>query len=365
MVLRKLPRNPALDGLDLFRRLDLGAGSQPLGEPNRVDLVVDSIRSTLVDQLNTPTVVRGWRAQALFASLVAALDGCDLMTMVDIGEIYADGDNVKAPDFFLHLRDGRRILVDVKDVDLAEPDLDLAIKFGASEVSRMRRFGDLYGADVFIALYFQGFPLWSLVPLNALVAGPGGGYRITVKQALLANQVAILGDRSIGIEPPLECVFLPDEEEPHEVDENGHAPFTIGAVEMYAGGQKIKSEAGQRIVWFLMLNGSWDQREVAETEDGKLVALRWIAEPIEPTGQGFEIVGALSSLYSRQFEDATSQDGEFVALDLEIRPGTLVALIPHDYDSDDPPLLRLELKPATHWRQPWSTESQSSRRAHP
>jgi hypothetical protein len=186
MVLSKLPRNAAMDGVDLYRRLDETGQTSDLADPTRVDKVVDEIRESLLKDLSRPSTVRGWRAQSLFASLVAALDECDLMTLVDTGDIYFEGPSVKPSDYFLHLRSGERILVDVKSVDLRTNDpLEMPIKFGAAEVERMRRFGELFGAEVYLALYFPSLPMWTLVQLSDLRPGPGGGLRILVRDSMM------------------------------------------------------------------------------------------------------------------------------------------------------------------------------------
>jgi hypothetical protein len=48
-------------------------------------------------------------------------------------------------------------------------------------------------------------------------------------------------------------------------------------------------------------------------------------------------------MYSKLFEfDTTGPDGLATALDLDIAPGTLTTLIPHDYASVELPIARLK-----------------------
>jgi hypothetical protein len=347
VVLEKLPRNAAMDGVDLFRRLDPPGGKTLIGEQERIDAVLGEVKSNLLADLAVPSTVRGWRAQALFASLVAALDECELMTFVDTGDVYYDGPSVKPPDYFLCLRSGKKILVDVKAVELRSEDpLEMPIKFGAAEVDRMRRFGDLFGAEVFLAFYYPMMPLWSLIPLSELVAGPGGGYRMTVKESILRNQIALLGDLAIGTLPSLECIIRPDTSQPHVVDGSGELTFAVGSIEYRLDGSLVTSDEGRRVLNFLMLYGGWEDIEEPVLNGDELVELRFTARPPEDTGQGFEIVGSLSSMYSRMFESSTSSSLGITALDMPIAPGSLISLIPHDYDVPDMPLWRLHLSPA-------------------
>jgi hypothetical protein len=348
MVLEKLPRNAAMDGVDLYRRLDQSGQSGGLADPARVDAVLNEVRKSLLSDLGTESTIRGWRAQALFASLVAALDACDLMTLVDTGDIYFEGASVKPADYFLHLRSGERILVDVKSIVLREEDpLAMPVKFGKTEVERMRRFGELFGADVYLALYYPTIPMWTLIKLDDLRPGPGGGPRILVRDTFMQNRIALLGDIHIGTAGPLELVLRPDPESPNSVDDDGQAHFAVGAVELRAGGRILASGEAQRLAFFLMQYGGWEVEERPVVDNHSLIELRYVAEPVEDTAQGFEIVGALSSMYSRLFESSTTGPSGMTALDIDVRPGMLVSLVPHDYESTELPLWRLQLQPAS------------------
>ncbi|MCL2090161.1 MAG: hypothetical protein FWH11_02855 [Micrococcales bacterium] len=341
-----MKRVPTLDGLDLYRRIDSPRTDQAVNDPERVDAVVKELRQGVTEALATPTTVQGWRAQALFASMVVALDGCTMMTQVDLGEIFADGDPVKAPDFFLHLRDGRRILVDVKSLPKSIKD---PVKFTKSEVARLRRFGELYGAEVHLALYFSSMSMWLLISIDDLSPGPGGGLRITMEKALMRNDMAAISDWTIGVEPPLELVLHPDPSSENRITEDGRAEFRVGSVEVRAGGRRVYTKEDQQIVWFLMMYGKWSQSEHLRIEGSKLVSLTWRAEPEERENldQRFELVGSLASMYTQFFEIGTRGDAGIIGLDLPTEPGAMISLIPHDYHSDDLPLWRFRIAPRT------------------
>lgn len=352
MVLKKLPRNAAMDGVDLYRRIDVPTEGSGLSDPARIEAFVTELRTNLMQSLSTPSTVDGWRAQALFASLVAALDECDLMTLVDTGEIYYADESVKAPDYFLHLRSGRRILADVKNVDLRHDDpLEMPIKFSSSEVARLRAFGDRFGAEVFLALYIPAMATWSLVDLADLVDGPGGGKRITIHQALLRNQLALLGDRYVGTAYPLEFVLRGDLSEPTtpEINEDGHhtVQFRVSSVELLAGGVPITDPQERRILHFFMLYGPWNEEEFPPLINGELVEVRWRFTPDETHDGGKELLGTLASMYSRMFEYQTTSDIGPLALDIDVEPGTLITLIPHDFDFEAAtlPLILLAASP--------------------
>lgn len=349
MVLKKLSRNPAMEAVDLFRRLDTGRSDLLLSEPSRSDTVINEITTALRDALATSSTVDGWRAQSMFASLVAALDECDLMTTVDMGEIYFDGDSVKAPDFFLHLRDGRRLLVDVKNVSQTSSNFDAPITFSQSEVARLSRFANHYGAELHLALFMPGMRSWSLVSMTDLDRGPGGGYRIRPSQALMRSHMSDLGDVMLGTISPLELrVTFPTPVPPAEysissIPENS-------TIEYFVGGQQISVPAEQRLVIFMTLFGGWEVTDSPVAIDGTVGSVSVKATPLEPTGQGFDVVGTLSGMYASYFDSGTRSPRGITALDPMLAPGTLATLLPRDYEPKEVPLWRFIITANTFGR---------------
>ena len=96
-----------------------------------------------------------------------------------------------------------------------------------------------------------------------------------------------------------------------------------------------------------MLYGGWEVEELPSLDGDQLAELRYVAQAVEDTGQGFETIGSLSSMYSRLFESSTTGPAGTTALDISVRPGMLVSLVPHDYTSSELPLWRLHLQPAS------------------
>jgi hypothetical protein len=297
--MKKLKRNASLDGLDLFRRLDVPVRESLAESDARIDTVILEIRDSLVKSLKTPSTVRGWRAQALFASMVVALDGCEMLTMIDSGDIYHDGESVKPADYFLSLRDGRRLIVDVKEFALSQR-LESRSKLSASEYRRLVRFAELMGAELYIASYVSSACLWLLLPISAYV------------------------------------------------DEEGRATLMIGAMQWFAGGRRITGDAEQKIAHFLMMHGGWEEEATPDIDDRSLKSIRFsCAPPHSSPGQSMEGIGSLSQLYSRMFEGQTTAPSGVIALDADVVPGAMNLLIAHDYTSSELPLVRLVQELAT------------------
>lgn len=97
MTMKKLPRQSArLGSLSLFAAVDApqpGAGG--IADPRRVQAALDTVRVGLEEALATESTLHGWRTQNLFAAVVVALDGCELLKEEDEGVAFYDGEKIK------------------------------------------------------------------------------------------------------------------------------------------------------------------------------------------------------------------------------------------------------------------------------
>lgn len=97
-----------------------------------------------------------------------------------------------------------------------------------------------------------------------------------------------------------------------------------------------------------MLYGRWNVDEAeAEIADNQLVAIRYAAEPEEPhPGQGFEFLGSMSEMISRNFLALTSSDeGSVERFSPKSESISLSLMIPEDYKGTALPLWRFTLQP--------------------
>lgn len=327
-MLEPLKRNALdLETLQLFRRV-LGADGD-LNSPDVIDAFVEKLRTSLVGMRDRPTVVRGIRAQAAFAQLVVALDGCQMMLTVDAGDIYADG-HLSSGDFLLVLRNGRRLLIEVKSVGV-QTGSDGKVKLDKSQWKALRgkdvaglcRTASLLNAEPFYAAHFELLNIWTLVGAAELTPRGTNHFRLTLTDDLLRNQLNLLGDRSVGVVAPIEVVFHPAPgEEPKQQAGSADiiAPFKPGQREIRVGGVVVSDQDDFEFAMFLAIYGGWRQEFRQTVRDGRIVDFRVVASPEEPApGQPFQILGALSHMYSRYFF-AEVEDGSGAASVLDIAP---------------------------------------------
>jgi hypothetical protein len=350
MTLKRLGRKPAtLGALNLFAALDASDAADLVNDPARIDAAMAMIRDGLEDALSTQSTVHGWRVQNLFAATVVALDGCVLLKEEDEGTAFYDGEKIKVPDWRVTLRDGRRLLVEVRGLPPSKLTNDFTMSAG--EVTGLRRYGELTDTEVYVAIFWASFGLWALVPLDALTVNSVGRLAIGFEDAMKRSRMVDLGDRMLGLRPPLSLRLIPDATAENTVTESGEANFTIGAVELWCGGNQMETDEERKLVWFLLMTAPWDGDQHAELTSDE-TAVEWVSFDVAPEspahpGQDFEIIAPLSRLYSRLYNMLTMGENGVTALTVDADPGQLVRLIPLNLESERLPLWHFLVEPAS------------------
>jgi hypothetical protein len=207
------------------------------GHPDDAESVrqfISQLQAALTDAVNNPSRLGGIRGQALVANLVVALNECQMMLTVDAGDIYADGP-LSSGDFLPILRDGRRLLVELKTV-ASKPArggrggvrASGRRKLSAKEVDGPARTAALLDAAPYYAV-FEVAALWAVVRLDNLTkVKRGTGYELVLEDVMVNSHLSILGDRWIGLVPPIEVVIHPNPDDAPPADRfDGSAEITI------------------------------------------------------------------------------------------------------------------------------------------
>lgn len=142
--------------------------------------------------------------------------------------------------------------------------------------------------------------------------------------------------------------FLPDPVQPNSVGDDGQADFTVGAVELWCGGNRMETDKERSLIWFLAQAVGWEGSQYERlSADGRQV--EWVSFDLEPAeqlpGQGFALVGSLSELYSRLYNMLTVGPSGVTALGIDADPGQLVRLVAVDLQSERLPLWHLRVRP--------------------
>lgn len=335
------------ESLDLFDALGRKSGYR-IGDPADSERFVSDVRAALNRANTTPIILHGRRAEAMFGFVVASLHGCKLIRQEDVGDVYSADDTIATPDYRLVLNSGEEFFVEVKNCNNTNPERP--IRFRSDYISALERYAAIFGTSVKVAIYWSRWHIWTLISVQHLPV-VGNDRAVNLLKALQINEMASLGDFSIGTLPPLKIRILTDPTKPHAVSEFSPASsdieFTIGEVKFYCGESRIEDAREKSIAFYLMMHGKWTEKEpVADIQDGELKAIDFVKVPDEfNAGQGFAIVGEVSSMISDAYADLTVGGGGIHRLTPPLEPGSLGIVIDPNYKGTHLPLWRIHLKP--------------------
>jgi hypothetical protein len=294
--------------------------------PEALEGFLGRIKESMVSTLGSDTFIHGHHTQALFESLMVSLGGMKLLKREDAGEIFSDEDELKIPDYRIVLPDRRHLLVEVKNHYQSDP-FDDPVILSERYVRSIRRYAELMNAPLRFAIFWVRWNAWTLVTPDAFNL-TGRGHELTFTPAMMNNDMSILGDKAVGTVPPLEMRVTTDPAQPRTVEPDGNVHFTIGGIKLFSGDTEITDKIEQNIALYLMLYGKWVMEGEAEAKiaKGEFEYAEATVRPAEPAdqGQGFEIIGSLSGMYSAFYRQSTvSEEGRIGQVRLEAVPGQL------------------------------------------
>ena len=341
----------------------VGAG---LRDTERLDEFLARARASLEHSIATPSRMHGLRAQTLFRATLVALGQFRLLIEEDAGDPYYNDDigRLAPPDFRVVDSAGETLLVEVKSVKLNGPLKPFGVR--KSDVEAWRRWGELTGTPVSLALWWAIPGRWTLVSLDHL-RPRGSKLEIDLPRAIAADEMSRFGDCLLGTKPPL--IFRVHCEQEGPIDaKTGEASVRITDTEMLVDGRKLIDEFERRIAWVFFRFGGWEiERELQHGSGDDVTAIDLVARPLDSgdarqAQQDFASVGMLSSLYAALFNEATlSPEGEVDQLEHRPEPGELADLIPDDFwDRPDRvlPLWRFNIQPRSPEKLQASSEPQ-------
>ncbi|MEU3290440.1 hypothetical protein [Streptomyces longwoodensis] len=326
-------------GLEVMSLIELALpspdGQKLLSDRHREG--VTAISDALGESLGSISRLQGWQTQYAFEAVVVALGSVRLIKTEDSGLFYfddADGD-LQPPDFRIVLKDGTQLLIEVKNV---APN-GLETKVRAKDMAATRNYARATGGRLLYAHFWSRMGMWTLVD-PSVFNRVDSQQRLSFIDAVKANEMqSLLGDGMLASKPPLTfSVKMKPEEE--KLAGGDWRALTIGGVELRSAGRVITDPDEQRLAWFLVWHGDWDETTETHVDDqGRVERVDFIYGPeTDDDGarqiaeQGFAFFGPLSKLYTLRFLDAiTTDEGGIRALREEPEPALLAQLVPEDY----------------------------------
>ena len=340
----KHPLDRSFSGV--FRALDeFGrAKGYSISDGNGARKFVEEIGAWLCAHQKDPKMIHGFRIQGMFAYVAAALGHCEIITEEDSGEFYSSLEHLKRPDFRLLTIGNAEFFVEVKNFKQPKPFKEFRLKRKYAE--QILAYAEAFKKPLYFAIYWASWRVWTLNPLSCFSEG-SNGFVLRLEDAVKSNHMNVLGDALIGIPKSLVLRFFTNPTEPRTEGVDGTTPFTISRVEYHTGGRMITDPTEQKLAWFFLQFGHWDElTHPAEIKDGELVSFDFA--PTRYGGnpeQEFQLIGSLSTMISLQYNRFTVDDGAVNRLIPNIVPEKLGVRIASDYKGEVLKLWRFSLVP--------------------
>lgn len=324
------------DILDQFAKFGL-AHKLSLREPDTASAFVKHAGAEVERALADPALLHGQRAEAMFEALAVSLGDFTLIKREDTGFVFPD-EGFAVPDFRVVLNSGEQWLIEVKNVYEENPGEQRRRLMNSDYRRRLEAYSAATGAQLRLAVFWARWGLWTLVSPEKLV-NEDGDLVLDMFQAMKANEMAAIGDRSVGTKSPLLLRLIPDPENTSPIGEDGSVQITIGSVEVYCGEKEIVDPVEKEIVWIFMQHGEWEETgPEAEVEGNILKAIQFRWEPQQHSEEGFDMIGSLSRMFSRHYAEATVENREVVQVRAPHRPEWLAPILSIDIQRAKLPL---------------------------
>jgi len=249
----------------------------------------------------------GLRTQLMFAFIVNSLRSTIAINEEDSGLFFSVHEDISRPDFRIKTAD-REFLVEVKNLNqknYAEPFV-----IAKDYLDKKRKYAEMFGLPLFFAVYWSRMKAWTLLSEETF-SGTDEKFELPFPMAIMKNQMNVLGDAMLGLIPPIGLRLYFDQDRTSEIDDDGNSNVVVEAAKMFSGTTELKDQKSGEVLWHLLQYGDWSEySQPAKIKENKLVEMMFESHPLERANpdQDFEIIGALSSILSRQYNDLTTEN---------------------------------------------------------
>jgi hypothetical protein len=311
-----------------------------------VDAFFADLREGLETSLANPARIHGWHVQGMFGEVLRALGHCALIKEEDQGSAWSSG-GVVLPDYRIVLPEGENLVIEVKN---HHAPIQRPFRMAYSRLEALQRYAGLVKARPMFAVFFSRMGHWTLVDPSRFTK-VGNRAVLEFAEALIENEMALVGDLTIGTRPPLVLSLRIDQETSEfarNEDGTRSGVVTIRGVEVRSGEEMLVDPDDQALAMYLMMFGRWEERMDSIFNGDRLVSVDFFHEPVEwDERQCFAFVGSLSEFYSREFFLQTMPDGTIQRLAAELDSGESGFRLAQRHPSGRLPLWRFKLQPRT------------------
>jgi hypothetical protein len=316
-----------------------------LNDPGLVERFLADAAGRLKAALADPTLLHGARTERMFEATVLTLGRFRLFKTEDVGRVHA-ATPLRAADYRVVLDDGDQWLVEVKNVRCENPQKQRTT-MSAAYLASLQAYADAVGAPLRLALYWSRWNLWTVIVPDRF-RRPDGGLRVTMMEAVMANEFGRLGDVSIWTKPPLRLVLDAATDKPRKLSAEGLAEFIIGSARVFSGDIELTDPRDRRLAEILFLYGEWPaEGPLAIMGDDGIAGVEFVAAPEEPSDQGFDGIGWASRIFTRYFATRTVDGDQVIQLNGAPVPEWFAPLAAWDFKRSQLPLWLLHQQPSS------------------
>jgi len=342
--LKRLNRNPEkFEPLELYDAIGRNLGYKLNVAQNRADFI-KRIDESIKAASENSALIHGKRVEAMFAHVAGGLGQCAFIKQEDAGDVFADNDQLQAPDYRIVLKSGEQFFVEVKNSHYANPNYLYPISKDYD--AKLQAYAKLNRIPLKYAIYHSKWNKWTLLSRDSFIEQKKR-YVTDLVNALARNEMLTLDDRMISTEPDLIFELRADPSKEVSLSPEGYAQFTIGDVKMYCNRREITNAQEKSIAFYLMRFGDWPEGDIeAVYVDNKFVGVKHTFSPENfERSETFSLIGTLSSMISAAYSERTVQEKDVVALGIKEHPEIFAPEIPLDYKGVALPLWQFLVQP--------------------
>jgi len=314
---------------DLIRQLSDYCANMGISmyDPNAIDLYCASVQTALSAALTRPTVIFGTRTQQMFFYVASSLPSVQFITLEDNTNSYSIVKGLRRPDYRIRLINNREIFVEVKN---HSPKRYLETYIATKPyLDSLRRYAKYHNKVLMFAIYWKHWNVWTLTRLSAFKK-KNDKLRLDFMDAIMHNEMSMLGDFMLGTVPPLSLRFVSPDDFVCRPDAEGIATFKIGRIDVVAGGKVLTDPVQKNLATYMLMFGNWqEEHRKSDVRDGTIRSFEIGVAPTEVSGtQPFVFVGSLSEMISRQFRRRTVKDDKVTLINPNDEPGNYGVEVP-------------------------------------
>jgi hypothetical protein len=141
--------------------------------------------------------------------------------------------------------------------------------------------------------------------------------------------------------------LIVDTSKPRSLSPTGEVALTFARAAAFCGDTEITDPVEHNIAWIFMQFGEWVCSEQAILSGNEVDAIEMVWTPRERTneGQNFEMIGTLSSMFSRYYAAHTLEDAGVIQTEAKLIPDWFAPLVASSHKSIALPLWRFIIEP--------------------